>query len=254
MHQWPRAYQSGIAGGANLVAKLQSDSRMSLSSARGIKTTVPLSPLIRSTGTIPSLRSAAPTRVFAGISTADTLRRALRAPQLHMKPPASPLLRPPTQHPSCSSSTLTTWSEFDESPFFQEISTFQFPVDLSGEPSAGADGSVLETGSVETVVVHNRGGGGAQSPRGTADGFAEEGMAAMALHTGVVGAYRHVALHIHLEEVDELDGAPMPQRCRYRCAGEKHRALLPSPTSPSCPRRYCEGDAALMSKTFRHRR
>ncbi|AYU78320.1 hypothetical protein LDBPK_200410 [Leishmania donovani] len=242
------SYQPGIAGGSDLLAKLKPDSLMSLSSARGLKATVPLSPLIRSTGIIPSLRSAASTRVFAGISNAAALRRSLRAPQLDMEPPAFPLLPPPTQHPSSSSSTLTTWSEFEESPFYQVISTFQFPVDLSGEPSGGTDESVLETSSVETLVVHYRGGGGAQSPRGTADDCAEEGMAAMARHTGVAAAYRHVDLHIHLE-VDEPDETPMPQRCRYGCAGEKHRGLLPSPTPHSCPRRYFEGDAAFMSNS-----
>lgn len=103
--------------------------------------------------------------------------------------------------------------------------------------------------SVGTLVGHYRGGDGAQVPRGTADGCVEHGMDAMARHRGVAAAYRHADLHIHLEEVDEQDETPMPQRCRYGCAGEKHRFLLPSLTSHSCPRRKCEGDAVLVSKS-----
>lgn len=90
------SYQRGIGGSGDLLAEPKSDSFTSLSSARGLKAAVPLPPLdtqhrIHSVASICGVH----TRGCQNLKRRDALRRAPRAPQLHMERLVSPLCAAP---------------------------------------------------------------------------------------------------------------------------------------------------------------
>ncbi|GET88099.1 hypothetical protein LtaPh_2003900 [Leishmania tarentolae] len=217
------SYLRSKAGGNKLGRKYKSKSCISLPcSERGMRATAPPSPSIRKIGIAPPTQAMPSTRMFAGISKAGVLRRALCATQRRTEQLVSSLFRTPRLRTSFSSPTLTSLGELEEPPLHQAITNFQLPEDRS-ELDVSADECALGESSVETLLVYYRGDHYSQWPNSTDDGCVEEGIRAMVCHTDVAATQRCSNVRMHLKEVEEKEEeVPILRLGRFKCTEEKH--------------------------------
>ncbi|KAK7202194.1 hypothetical protein NESM_000289400 [Novymonas esmeraldas] len=168
----------------------------------------------------PPLSQTPSTRVFAGIQKVELLRRALRAPQLHLSPTtvtSPPLLPPPPPPPSRQSNESTSLDvsgEAEPSEHYRAIAAFQFPATIH-----------VDAGEEEETVVAP-----AVVAAGDAPATQDEDAAAAADTARDAAEEEETDAAAEEQETDATE-----EQSQGRLAEAMHRLLLSQPPSRESP-------------------